>query len=145
MRLELHALGGADADLVWQRYQCPARWHEWAPQIRGVHLSTPDGSRPALPTDLLRPGVTGTVRGPLGVPAGFLVQQVDEQPDATSTRRWSWQVRFGPVRLTLQHSVRPTSRGGTRTGLAIQGPAPVVLGYVPVAQLALARLVRPEA
>jgi hypothetical protein len=33
--------------------------------------------------------------------------------------------------------------GGSTTGLRITGPLPVVVGYAPLAQVAISRLVRP--
>ena len=43
--------------------------------------------------------------------------------------------------MTLDHGVEPAGTG-TRTTLAVDGPAPVVLAYVPLARVALGRLVR---
>ena len=64
-------------------------------------------------------------------------REVDE-----ADRRWSWSVDVGPARLVLTHWVRPGPDGGTTTGLRSSGPAPLVLGYAPLAQLALHRLIR---
>ena len=112
---------------VWERYAVPARWAGWAPQIRGVTASA----------DRIAPGVTGRVRGPLGVRVAFVVTDVDEQ-----RRTWAWHVRCGPVRMHLRHGVEPDPRGAA-TWLVIRGPAPVVAAYLPVARVALGRLVRP--
>ena len=112
---------------VWERYALPARWAGWAPQIRGVTASA----------DRIAPGVTGRVRGPLGVRVAFVVTGVDEQ-----RRTWAWDVRCGPVRMHLRHGVEPDPRGAA-TWLVIRGPAPVVAAYLPVARVALGRLVRP--
>jgi hypothetical protein len=43
--------------------------------------------------------------------------------------------------LRLEHTVEPGPGSGTRTGLVVDGPAPVVMAYAPVARLALHRLV----
>ena len=137
MKLSLRAAGTAAPDEVWDRYRRPSRWSEWSPQI--VRVDT-DG-------DVLVPGLAGTVRGPLGLAVPFRVRDVE--PD-TPVRRWSWRVSVGPVSLWLEHEVIPLdgAHGSgpdvrrTATTLLVDGPAPVVLGYAPLAQLALVRLVR---
>jgi hypothetical protein len=118
--------GPLSAARVWERYAAPARWAGWAPHIRQVDASA----------DRIAPGVTGRVRGPLGVRVTFAVTDVDEQ-----LWTWEWDVRCGPVRMHLRHGVVPDPRGAT-TWLVIRGPAPVVAAYLPVARLALGRLVR---
>ncbi|MEU6443090.1 SRPBCC family protein [Streptomyces sp. NPDC047046] len=125
MRRTLHRSGPAPAALVAERYAAYARWSEWSPQIRGVET---DGER-------LARGATGTVRGPLGVRVRFRVERVEGGD-------WSWVVRCGPVRLRLEHGVRALRDGGSVTRLVSEGPAPYVLGYEPLARLALGRLVR---
>jgi hypothetical protein len=121
----MSASGPVSAAEVWERYAVPGRWSGWAPQIAGVAASA----------DRIAPGVTGTVRGPLGMRVAFTVRDVDE-----AARTWTWGVRLGPVRLELDHGVteRP---GGSVTWLRVRGPAPVVAAYLPVARLALHRLV----
>ena len=126
--LTLHATGPEAPAEVWERYAVPARWPEWAPQITGVEL----------PVARLAAGVRGRVRGPLGVTLPFVVETVDE-----TARRWSWMVSFGPVRLHLLHWVSEGPDGGSTTGLRVTGPAPLVVGYAPLAHLAIGRLVRP--
>ena len=126
--LTLHATGPETPAEVWERYAVPARWPEWAPQITGVEL----------PAARLAAGVRGRVRGPLGVTLPFVVETVDE-----TARRWSWTVSFGPVRLHLLHWVSERPDGGSTTGLRVTGPAPLVVGYAPLAHLAIGRLVRP--
>jgi hypothetical protein len=106
----------------------PPRWPEWAPQITGVEL----------PVARLAVGVRGRVRGPLGVTLPFVVDTVDE-----TARRWSWTVSPGPVRLHLLHWVTEGPVGGSTTGLRVTGPASLVIGYAPLAQLVIGRLVRP--
>lgn len=118
------------ADLAWERYADLDRWAGWAPQISGVDA----------PERRLRPGLRGTVRaaGVLRVP--FEVLAVDD-----AARTWSWRVSLGPIRLHLDHGVEDTPYAGgrgTRTWLVTEGPAPVVLPYTPVANVALQFLVR---
>jgi Polyketide cyclase / dehydrase and lipid transport len=122
------ASGPLAPDRAWERYAVPALWSTWSPQISRVDATT---SR-------IAPGTSGIVHGPLGVQVPFEVLDVDE-----AGRRWTWRVRAALVTLELLHSVIPRPDGGSNTKLEISGPAPVVLGYAPVAQLALRRLVRP--
>jgi hypothetical protein len=122
----LRASGPAEPDLAWRRYAEPARWADWAPQIRRVETAA----------DRIAPGVTGRVVGPCGVAVAFTVDRVDE-----AARRWAWTVRLGLLRLQLEHEVTATD-GGSATVLRIAGPRPVTLAYAPVAALALRRLVR---
>ena len=127
--LSLQAHGDAPVAVAWERYADPALWSTWAPQIQRVD------------TDLQRlaEGGTGTVRAgllrrpTLGIP--FRVLSVDE-----SAREWAWEARLGPVRLRLEHGVTAHLTGST-TWLSVHGPLPVILGYAPVAQIALGRLV----
>ena len=126
--LTLHATGPLAPDEVWERYAVPARWPDWAPQITGVEV----------PVSRLAAGVRGRVRGPLGVTLPFVVDTVDE-----TARRWSWTVSLGPVQVHLLHWVAEGPDGGSTTGLRISGPAPLVVGYAPLAHLAIGRLVRP--
>ena len=123
----LHATGSVDPAEAWERYAVPARWPEWAPHITGVQLPVPR----------LTPGAEGRVRGPLGVSVPFRIEDVDE-----AARRWSWRVVVGPVAVRLLHRVSPAPGGGATTGLRMTGPAPLLLGYAPLAQLAIRRLVR---
>ncbi|MHA6780155.1 SRPBCC family protein [Pseudonocardia saturnea] len=120
------AEGPASPAVVWERYADPGRWAGWAPQIRRVRT---DATR-------IAPGVTGTVHGPLGVRVRFVVTAVDE-----AARTWIWDVRVGPVRMHLRHGVEVRG-GGSRTWLTIRGPALVLAAYLPVARIALHRLVR---
>jgi hypothetical protein len=132
MELGVRVTGPLPPARVWERYAVPARWAGWAPQIRRVDLQE-DGTA----ADRIAPGVAGQVRGPLGVRVTFVVTDVDEQ-----LRTWAWTVRCGPVRMHLRHGVEPDPRGAA-TWLVVRGPAPVVLAYLPVARVALRRLVRP--
>lgn len=125
--LTLRASGAADAAEVWERYAVPLRWPTWSPQITRVETSAPR----------ITVGTSGTIVGPLGAHVSFVIDEVDE-----AVRSWSWRVRVGPVTLRMMHAVSVEGRGSTTT-LRVHGPLPVVLGYAPVAQLALNRLVRP--
>jgi hypothetical protein len=123
----LHATGPVDPAEAWDRYLHPARWSSWSPQITGVDTAAEE----------IAQGVTGRVRGPVGISVPFLVDEVD-----AATRRWRWTVQVGPARLTLLHWVADGPDGGTTTGLRVRGPLPLVLGYAPAALLALHGLVR---
>jgi hypothetical protein len=158
----MHVTGKADPATAWQRYADLDAWTQWSPQIRrvdtgpvldiGVDDDDDDDDQeqealdelepppPASATDpssrRIAPGLRGVVVGPVGVQVPFEVLAVDE-PAMT----WTWRVRAASAELTLEHSV--TSHGdGCRTDLAIRGPAPLVVGYAPVARFALTRLVR---
>jgi hypothetical protein len=93
----------------------------WAPHIDRVE-----------PLGPIRVGMRGVVHGPLWSRARFAITAVDEHVGT-----WAWTVRIGPARLTIAHEV-----GDGRTAIVIDGPAPLVLAYVPVARVALGRLVR---
>lgn len=142
-RVTLRATGRASAELAWRRYADTRLWSTWSPQIRRVELD-PESHDVSHPGDArehgvheLRPGLTGRVIGPVGVTVRFEVDAVD-----SAAMTWSWRVHAGPVTLRLHHTVTNTSEG-SGTSLTIEGLAPVVLGYCPLAQLALHRLVRP--
>jgi hypothetical protein len=131
LRREITVEGPQSPDEVWDRYVRPARWPQWSPQIRGVDYAL----------EHLAPGTTGVVRGPLQVPVPFEVLAVE---DADPSRRaWRWRAGARGVHVELEHVVEPApSRpGGSRTRLVLSGPAPVVVPYLPLAWLALRRLV----
>ncbi len=128
MRRAVGTSGPLPPDQVWERYAVLAAWPSWSPQISRVDATS---SR-------LTPGMTGVVHGPLVVRVPFEVLSVDE-----TRRRWSWRVRAALVTLDLVHEVREGRDGGSDTTLEVTGPAPVVLAYAPLAQLALGRLVQP--
>jgi hypothetical protein len=127
-RLTLAAAGAAPAELAWERYAQVAYWSRWSPQIRSVTCSSPR----------IRTGSTGRVHAILGVGVDFVVDSVDE-----TARTWVWRVRKGPLALHLTHRVVREGEG-SRTTLEMAGPLPVLLGYAPLARLALGRLVRPQ-
>jgi len=110
---------------VWADYAEPARWPRWSPQVRRVEVGEP----------VLRAGLAGTVRGPGGLRVPFVVTALD-----ASATTWSWEVRAAGVGLRLEHGVRALG-GGSLTWLVLDGPAPAVLAYAPLARRALRRLV----
>ncbi|MGK5684166.1 SRPBCC family protein [Actinoplanes sp. URMC 104] len=124
LRRAVEVRGPRPADEVWESYVRPARWPEWSPQIRSVDYPVP----------MLQPGTGGTVHGPLGLPVHFKVLKV-RAPYA-----WSWTVSAAGVWMNLWHTVEATAEG-SRTVLALEGFAPAVLLYLPLARLALRRLV----
>ena len=123
----LSATGPAQPADVWELYRRPANWASWSPQIRSVKCKD----------DVIRIGTTGKVVGPFGFTIDFVITAVDEE-----SREWSWKVKAPlGIRLHLSHGVE-SSGGGTRTTLTVRGPAPIVLGYAPIASLALRNLVK---
>ncbi|MEP6560900.1 MAG: SRPBCC family protein [Nakamurella sp.] len=126
------ATGRADLDEVWDRYIHPERWSQWSPQISSVECS--DAT--------IQAGSTGTVHGPCGLGVDFEILQVDHHE-----HRWSWRVKVAFVTMELVHGVQSVTVGSgetpaTETTLDITGPAPIVIGYAPIARIALGRLVR---
>ena len=129
MRATISASGDAEPAIVWSRYTNLKLWSTWSPQVQEVIAATPH----------LAAGLTGLVVGPLGLRIPFEVLTVDAE-----AMEWSWHVRFGVAHATLDHAVRPTPGGGSTADLVIDAPAYAVLGYRPVAALALRRLVALE-
>lgn len=127
LRRELSVAGPRAADDVWDRYVRPARWSEWSPQIRSVDY----------PAKLLAEGTSGVVHGLFGLTVRFRIQAVD---GTGPVRQWSWTVTAVGVELVLAHTVESVA-GGTRTGLTVEGFAPAVVAYLPLARFALYRLV----
>ena len=133
MKVTVGATGRAAVDEVWNRYIHPQRWSEWSPQISSVDYAD----------DTIQAGSTGTVHGPCGIGVDFEILQVDREKLC-----WSWRVHAAFVTLELVHRVLaglpddPAGDVGSRTLLDIAGPAPVVVGYAPIARIALGRLVR---
>ncbi|MFF7341917.1 SRPBCC family protein [Streptomyces sp. NPDC008163] len=81
-------------------------------------------------------GMRGRVMPVVGPGVGFVVEAVDHQ-----ARTWRWRVRVGPVRMRLWHTVRAATPIGTEAEVRLDGPAPVVIAYAPLARRALRRLV----
>lgn len=125
MTILLEATGPASPDEVWDRYATPSRWPEWAPQIRSATLSDP-----------LQAGDRGVVHGfwPLRIPVR--IRSVDEV-----TKRWSWWAGLGPLGLAMDHGV-DADGSGSRAWARLYAPTALVAPYVPIARLALRRLVR---
>ncbi len=119
--------GPCPADEVWDRYLRPGRWPEWSPQIRSVDYAA----------DVISPHTTGVVHGPAGMRVAFEIVEVS---DSGPIRTWSWAVSAAGTRLHLRHDVEATPTG-SRTLLTVRGVAPAVILYLPVARLALRRLV----
>lgn len=128
MQQTLSQAGDAPAGVVWRRYADLDAWSRWAPFIVAADASA----------RVLETGLTGTVTAVGGLRVGFEVLAVDP-----TARTWRWRARRGPVSLVLDHEVTERPGGGSVAVLAITGAAPVVLAYLPPAQLALRSLVRP--
>src|SRR4051794_20111747 len=115
----------APPEAAWPLLAEPARWHEWAPHLRGAWgLGTPE----------IEPRRLGAARllGVVPVPA----QIVHKVPG----RSWTWRV--GPA--ILVHAVTPRPGGGSRVSVTIQAPGPLepllAASYGPVVQLLVSRL-----
>lgn len=118
--------GPATADEVWRRYTELPAWPGWAPQI----------SRVDAPDDVIERGTRGTVHGPLLTRVPFRIRSVDHQ-----ARRWSWWVGLGPLGVGMDHGVDETL-DGSRAWVRIHAHRFLVAPYVPLAKLALSRLVK---
>jgi hypothetical protein len=125
--LRYEAQSTADPDAAWALLARPARWHEWAPHVRGGWgLGEPE----------VRRGALGAVRllGAIPVPAR-IVEVVPE-------RSWSWRV--GPV--LMDHRVTPRRHGGCVIAIDLQAPPPLEavlrVSYGPVVGALVARLAR---
>lgn len=93
----------ASPDAVWPLLARPARWHEWAPHVRGAWgLGDPE----------VILGSTGAARllGVVPVPATITAK--------VPGRSWSWRV--GPVELA--HRVEPRPGGGSAIVVELRGP-----------------------
>ena len=80
------------------------------------------------------------MHGPCGIAANFEILEFSGEK-----RCWSWRVRVVGITIDMVHSVDPVRDAGknaSSTTLEIAGPAPIVLGYLPIARIALGRLVR---
>jgi hypothetical protein len=126
VKLSIGANGPAAPGAVWDRYLRPEHWSEWSPQITSVNY----------PADEIADGGRGTVNGPCGIGLDFVILHVD-----TEKHCWTWRVKPVGIELVMTHAVLPHD-GGTRTTLEIDGPPPIIVGYAPIARIALGRLVR---
>jgi hypothetical protein len=122
---EEHSAG--DTADAWARISQPARWHEWAPHVRGAW---------GLGSGEVRAGDVGAARL-LGVaPVPVAITAVDRP------RSWTWRVA-GMV--DMEHRVQPRGSGCT-VAIELRAPAPLeaalALAYGPVIRLTLRRLAR---
>jgi hypothetical protein len=123
--LRFEARTAASPAAVWDLLAKPARWHEWAPHIRGgSDLGDPD----------VQAGARGTV-SLMGAPVPVRIVAV------IRGRMWSWRV--GPVEIG--HHVEPMDDGtliafelDAPTGLAL----PLRVGYGPFTALMARNLAR---
>lgn len=126
MQRGIAARGPAPVGLCWERYDDVDLWATWSPQIRGVDA----------PRRRLQEGLRGQVLGPMGIRAPFEVLDVD--PVA---RQWSWRSQLAGASVTMTHLLGSDGDQSVATLIA-DGPAVVVLPYLPLAALALGRLTR---
>ena len=112
---------------AWSLYARPARWHAWAPHVRGA-WGLGDGE--------VRPGARGAVRllGAIPIPARIVAKDPG--------REWTWRV--GPVEMA--HRVEPRADGGCAVALDLRAPAPLeralAATYGPLIALLLRNLAR---
>ena len=129
--LTLQAHGAAPGTVAWERYADPTLWSTWAPQIQRVETTM----------DRLATGGTGTVRAGLfswpTIGVSFRILEVDEP-----AMEWAWQAKLGPLSMRLEHGVTAHLRGSS-TWLRVHGPRAVIVGYAPLARVAIGRLVAP--
>ena len=133
MALIVSATGSAPVPTVWNLYTTPQLWPTWAPQIHRVDY----------PGHAITPGTSGRIRGTARVRLDFTIDDVDAK-----ARCWSWSVWIpSPIdaagfrlRVAMDHGVEPAG-AGSRAWVRLHLPTPVALVYVPVARLALRRLV----
>ena len=125
--LTYESTSAAPASAVWPLMAEPARWHRWAPHIRGaLRLGTPE----------VQVGRRGLVRV-LGVP--LVPARITRK---RAGRMWAWKV--GPVELT--HRVEQRRGGGSAIAVDIAAPAPVEAAlaktYGPLVRVLVRRLAR---
>ncbi len=117
-----------DPAAVWAMLSRPARWHEWAPHVRGAWGLG----------DVVRAGDAGAARLLGAVPVPVRITAVD------APRSWSWRVG-SLVEMDHRLVARP---GGVTIALDLRAPAPLeaglALAYGPVIRLALRRLANPR-
>jgi hypothetical protein len=126
--LSTGACGTANPRDVWTDYVTPSRWSSWSPQVLGVRCVHPDAP--------VQAGDRGEVLGPVGMRVPFEVTHVDPQ-----RRHWTWRVRLGALVLEMAHGVTRRDNGRCCAWVRVAGPLPVVVAYLPLARLALGRLV----
>jgi hypothetical protein len=126
--LRYEAWTSASPKEAWSLAARPARWHEWAPHVRGAWgLAGPDGE--------VREGATGAARLLWAVPVPAKVVRVERG------RSWVWRV--GPV--DLDHRVEPTP-GGALLAVTLSAPPPLEavlrVSYGPVCGALVKRMAR---
>lgn len=132
--LRYEARSVADPAAAWALLARPARWHEWAPHLRGAW---------GLGGDEVEPGARGAARllGVLPVPARVTrVTRVVRAPGGVGG--WSWRV--GPIEL--DHEVAARAGGGCVVSTTIRAPRPLepalALTYGPVVAVLMRNLAR---
>lgn len=125
--LSYEARSPAPPAVAWNLMARPARWHEWAPHIRGAWgLGAPE-------VQVGRRGMARVLGAPV-VPARITRKRAGTL--------WAWKV--GPVELV--HRVEPVAGGGSLVAVDIEAPAPLEAGlgvtYGPLVQVLMNRLAR---
>jgi hypothetical protein len=115
----------AAPEAVWPLLARPARWHEWAPHVRGGWgLGSPE----------VEVGRTGVVRALGLLPVPVRIESVE------AGRSWRWRVA-GLVRM--DHRVEPAADGST-VAIELSAPGPLEsalsAAYGPVIGWTLGRL-----
>jgi hypothetical protein len=121
------APSSADPAVAWSLLSRPARWHEWAPHVRGGWgLGAPE----------VREGARGAARLLGVVPVPVAITDVQEG------RSWTWRVA-GVV--DMEHRVDPRV-GGCLVTVTIVAPGPLqpllAATYGPLVALLVRRLAR---
>lgn len=104
---------------VWTILTRVAAWPEWGPTVAGA----------TVPSGVVGPGSSGTVRTVVGLTLPFSITGFEEG------RSWAWSVAGIPA---TTHHVRPTADGCVVT-FTVPWWAPA---YLPVCALALRRIDR---
>ena len=125
--LTYEARSRAPVEEAWNLLARPARWHEWAPHIRGARgLGSPE----------VRAGARGAVRvlGVVPVPAKVVAKRAG--------RSWRWRV--GP--LEIVHRVEPNLNArledGSKVAIDMLAPPPLEAVLAVTYGPAIALLVR---
>lgn len=103
--LSYTATSDAPPEEAWALLARPARWHEWAPHIRGAR---------ALGEPEVEAGRSGSIRlfGTVAVPARIVAKDPG--------RSWTWQV--GPVRSHHRVAPREGSSAGSLVTVDLVAP-----------------------
>ncbi|MBA2349586.1 MAG: SRPBCC family protein [Solirubrobacterales bacterium] len=125
--LRYEARTAADPETAWSLLAEPARWHEWAPHVRGAWgLGAPE----------VRRGARGAARLLGVVPVPARVTAVAEG------RSWTWSVGA----LDIDHRVDPDGAGGSVVGVDLRASpafeAVLRVTYGPVVALLVRNLAR---